>query len=697
MTSTRLSPEERKNSQFRRVFRWELKHNRLFAGFFAGGMVGGIPIALLLGILSIEDTYTDLSQWMGYTAEELKAEFAGVVVTRLNDILALGAVPLIILFVLCMSVRTFGYLHTRRSVDLYHSIPIRRKPLLMGEFMAVLVSLLAPEVVSFALCAGICQSYGLLADIGAVTLLRGLGLMMLLTAAALALSMFLMVVSGTLLNAALSLAVLAAGWPMTIWSIDTMMGQFLPGYVSVIPTAAYTMLCPFDTFFRVFQSSFFTFGVDMEPDYYFVISLWEAAWWVFVTLALVLAAVLYFCRRKSEYAENNFSFPGVRGAIRMMLSFTVGLVVGYLLGSALESNEMYLVGVVLGAAASHIIFQIVMTRGVRGLWKTIPAGIVTLALLGGFNFVLYEGGLGYATRIPAAEDVASVSFTLPDVAGDESKESYLAAYAYLDLYSQNYEYSTVLYPVFTKTEDIQRIVQLHQSVLGKFSGPYLPFPDADTNAGLSVEYTLKDGRTISRHYYLTLYSGDEEILSSLAQAQKCDTYQSYIQWYYQDASLVSNVNVAEYTDDYSYDATNDELTDEQMQQVWDTFCEELNSASFSNPNGLQTEEEAKALQEQNSGDSSVVDSGSTSEREYHIYMKDMPLTQFSDAMQQQIAEDPTTTGISGSVGSVAGSLSYNVPECCTKTRALIDQLTEANGSYTYYSDSPEGDYATAVG
>lgn len=691
MTSTRSSREERKNSQFRRVFWWQLKNIRVYTIFYSVCLLAALPLSALIYIVSCQDFYTNLNNWpAGTTLEQLAETFANAVAGHFKGSLSLVATPVCIIFMVLFCWKAFGYMHARRSVDLFHALPVRRLPLLLGSYVAVLVSLVAPLGVAVGLSRGVCFAYHIGKPLTSMLFLRSFGLMALLTAASMTFIMFFIVTSGTPLNTVISLLAVAGGWPLAVHMVNETLSLFLPGYVSVIPDMVYTALCPFGAYFyaQPFSFSLFFFYLDFL-DVDLTVSTEPAflIWWGAFTLVLLLASVLYYSRRKSENAENAFSFPVIRGLIRFLLSFTFGLSCGELLGSILDSNYVYLAGIVIGSFVAHLVYHVIMTRGFRRFWLSLPAYAVALAALGGFLYTLYNGGLGYVTRVPMAGRVTSAEFQLPDLSGDDSLECYLAPDAALSLWgNKNEDYLADLLPTFTELEDIEALCAFHQAVLTKYPAHCLPYnkPDISTSSFFfTIDYTLSDGSTLSRSYSFPVYADDKELLAALASVQKRDTYQSYQLFFSATAEDISDISVYEYTGASDYDAMNSELTDDQKQQLWDTFVSEVTSPGFTNPTTLPTKEEATA---------SSNDTEST-ERTYTISLHHIPVSQLSPDVQELIDTfygtdaDIPVSHVSGHFSY--GSDYYEVPECCPKTRALIDQYTEEYGSYYYYDETNE--------
>lgn len=72
MTSTRSSPEERRNSPFRRVFWWSMGYNRVVTIFYTLFLLGMLPVGVLLSIITNQSYYGDPTNWTDTPVEQVK-------------------------------------------------------------------------------------------------------------------------------------------------------------------------------------------------------------------------------------------------------------------------------------------------------------------------------------------------------------------------------------------------------------------------------------------------------------------------------------------------------------------------------------------------------------------------------------------------------------------------------------------------
>lgn len=712
MTSTRSSPEERRNSPFRRVFWWSMGYNRVVTIFYTLFLLGMLPVGVLLSIITNQSYYGDPTNWTDTPVEQVKIFYGDAIRQSFNVQLTSLIIPLSVLFLLVWCARNFGYMQGRRSVDLFHALPVRRTPLFLGIYLAGLVSTLLPLALSIGVTEILCAVHGIGGVMANPALYwEAFAVIALPMTAALTLTVFFMVVSGNPLNWFLMTAATALGWPVTVLCADQTMSAFLPGYVSNLTATFYTVLCPYFAPYAIIPNGFsymlFTMAEDSivtDGTQLYTVPLPYLLWWTLFSLALLGLTVFYYNRRKSECAENPFSFPAARGAVRSLMTIGGALGLGLVIGTLLNSNVAYAVGLVVGAVVAHTVYQGVITRGFQQFWKTIPALVLTSGLVAGGLYCLYNGGLGYVSRVPSAADVTKVEFGLPEVPGDEGKESYLAVNSYynLGLVNARGDWETGISPSFEQQEDIETLCALHQAALHRYPGPYLPFEkqtDYSATSGLTVTYTLKNGGTLKRNYYdLPFYRDDEVLLSALATVQKTQTVQNYQPFYSTQPKRVSSISVYEDDGHTSYSADNSRLSAEEKEKVWQTFVEELNSAEFRNPSTLRTEAESLELlaKQQDGDESGGVYNSASMERSYTIYVGRIPASELKPETAALLkGQTSTTKDENGNIIPIVGvdGSSYTVPKCCTRTRALMDELTEPYGEYNNYEaeEDEEGD------
>lgn len=713
MTSTRSSREQRRNGAFRRVFFWQLKANRVLAAFYTFFLLISVPLMHLISCFTSAEYYLDPSNYDAYdTAESMMATFQTQTMNDLVMKVTICLIPLSMIFLICYGVSAFGFMHNRRSVDLFHAMPIRRTPMLMGTFMAGLFYLYLPIILSLGLCYSIDVYYGLpqlelLLFTGEILLVTLLMLTAVYTSC-----LFFCTVSGTLLDAVISIGAMNLGWPLLVFCVYQTMALMLPGFIygPIVP-----VLTAFSPFFAAFVplgdtmlgSFAYYSGIGQTGSPFFGISPLFLLWWSCITVLFLIGSVLYYKRRRSECAEDHFSYPVIRGVLRFLVSAGSGLGMGLLLGGLLDSNIIFLIGIVAGSAIAHVVSQAIWTHSFRRFWMTIPAYLFMLCCVGGFLYGLYADVTGFVHRLPDVSQVESLTFTPTDVI-DGTKGSYLAYTASIEAVTEDYDYLGMISPEFTEDADIQLGIDYQSAILNHISGPYLPFENKQGRFRTELNYQLDNGFLYRREYYIDLDEVETaDIIAAESAMVNNETYQSFSLFPTLSEKDISYITVYLDSDSSQYNASNDPetFTEADRKLIWETFLEELNSPDFKMDVTYVYDEPDTEVWEDMSTEETYAptmpycpDPIPKDRLEAESYFtsvgyrinfntkrfEDLPRS-YQDRLMKAISD--TGYDYENAKPIYANGLdTLEVPECCPKTRQLIFELTQKDGEVYHYGE-----------
>ena len=703
MTLTESSRKGSSFAQFRQVYCWQLKKSRVLALVYGALALLGCTIVFLCESLSLRHDYFEGILGEGMKHQEVVNSFSWDLTSSLNQLFYMVLIPLSLVFLVAFSVTAFGYMHRRRSVDLFHALPIRRTPLLLGKLAAGYTVMALVVLGNGLLSGGIGLAQGAGKHFICGWLLSGLGYQLLLLAAALVLTLFLLVASGTMVNAVLSGILLSVGWPVLCYCGSEIIRMSLPGSTLSTNLVAVTTVVPYLALFVPFLnycpadaiSSLVTDGgryyeATSGASYSYAISPWVVIWWCVFTALLLAMAILVYRRRKSECAENHFSYPALRTVIRFLVSAAFGLGCGMVFGQLLNRNWVFFLAVLVGSAVAHGVTQIIWAKGLRRFRESLPAYGVLLASLCVFFVILATGGLGYVGRIPDPTQVENVNVELPESYYGDSMESYLGKYGGIEVWynaKDGKEASNYLdvERLMTSETSVKTVEKMHQAIIDFYGSPYLPFrsgsEDQYDNYACTIRYRLSDGKELERTYYLPMEITDEsssetvwklaipeENLEKMAAVMALDEYQSYVLYYYQQPSQIATVLSDRRESEGEY-MGEQALSKKQQQKLWNTFQKELKSDRF------------HYSVKDSSG---VTGEGETS---YYINLESVwQVRQWPDALKKLLADQvnahfPEAQRDSLTIENGAGSSMY-VPESCTETRKLIKQYIGDNVEYT---------------
>ncbi len=701
MTLTESSRKGTALAQFRQIYRWQMKRNRLVSLLCLGlTLLCFTVVHLCESARNYHDYFNSPDNWWeNVTQEYLAKQFSNAVAYNLRSEIATILIPLLLVFLIASTIQTFQYMHKRRSVDLFHALPVRRTPLLLGNMAAIGTVLAVITILNLVVCGVVDMALGATGEYSVCWLLGLMGYMLLLLAASLCGTVFLLVSCGTVSGAVIAGILLTVGWPLLVICGASIIQDSLPGCQLVASGSVLTALTPYLALFVPYSNGGeVLLSVALMGDQTYesgsalsngAMTVWLILWWVLVTAVLLAGCILVYRKRKSEAAENNFSYPGLRIIIRFIISGAVGLGCALFFGNLSGSNVVFYLTAVLASGLTHVITQVVWVREVRELPRSLLYYAALAVAMAVFFVGLATGGLGYVNRIPAEGDVDYIRVDLPGYHFDDSKATYLYSRTRsLTVDTVLPEDEDVMYkddvtsfsvePKLQKAKSIQTVQALHQTILSQYQAPYLPVREEGDYHCL-LTYTLKNGEELERNYilpgrdqdlgdlndYTTEPHSTPELLRAMADVVHLDEIQAFTMLDFYTPQRVENVRVE--LEDEKGDASLHgepvkELTAKQKKQVWNTFLRELNSDRFR----WTYPETASTIGQTN----------------YYIDVDtDWAGTDWPEKLKTLI-QNCSDAGVfdpgKQSKLSVTDIYYFSVPKSCTKTRALIDKWIGGN-------------------
>lgn len=315
----------------------------------------------------------------------------------------------IALGVLC-AIQGFSYLHARRRVDFYHSLPIRREKLLLAQVTIGIADYLIPAVAFMLLLmvVGVLRGAFTMKAFGAgwASVLAGF-VFFLLSYALAALAMLL---TGRVLVGICGTVVLFAYIPA--------LALLLEGYAAkYFDTFCMTLVVGRTELWGIAQ-----YGSPLSWAYMVSRNLTNSSGWLSLAAAAVVAAFVLildtavYRRRSSETAGNSMAFHKPAAVIRVLLVTVLTLASAGFFGS-LDGQEHdlwmifgYVFGLLLSYAVVQMIYYLDIKKIFAGKGSILLSAAATALVIGVFRFDL----VGYDAYVPKQEEITNISM---DVGG----------------------------------------------------------------------------------------------------------------------------------------------------------------------------------------------------------------------------------------------------------------------------------------
>lgn len=438
-----------------------------FVGFF---FCLPLPMAIIVQNMSRDEN----SKAWEAILESTSSEAAGILLGT-NPLVKMG---MCIMAVLC-GVALFNYLHTRKQVDFYHALPIKRDALFVNNYLAGILAVLPAYLIMYVLALVLAGAVGVAGYLtpGRVVqalLLNVLFFLLIYTISALA----------TILTGNTILAVLLDGWMLFSIPLVALLVQLLcENYLQTWGTSA-TL-----NWIMKYTSPVVLYFISGTENYASFLS-WTAsripyhALWGVAVLWIVLTVLAFFLfrHRKSERAGTAIAFEGFKPPLKWYMVLVIALMFGIIFWS-IGGDFWIWFGLLAGTVLGHIVIEMIYHFDLRSAfahWKTmIVLAVAAVAIVVGIQ----RDVMGYDKWIPNEDKIEAVGFNFNLYYSEDQENTRVY---------NNGDFG-ISQPVLTDPAIIHAVRNIaSECVAGLDTAPH--------NGYVEVIYRMKNGQTARRSY-----------------------------------------------------------------------------------------------------------------------------------------------------------------------------------------------------
>lgn len=451
------------------------------------------------------------------------------------------SLPLTMIFTLVLAIQRFSYMHNKRSIDLYHAMPVRRTPMLLASWSASLTGLLLPLLADVLLLffTNVWFSQGAWYNIPLKDFVFLFGSQMFMAAVCLTFCMLMAVCSGTVMDMVISIVLTNCSYPLVIFMVMLLGSWLLPGFNGSYSLTLITALAPFPAMIvsMLFAGDYIgpLFGYDNVVDNPWVFWIW----WICLLVAMLISSLWLYSRRKSESAESDLAFPAPKILLRFLCSAAVGLLAGMVFFIIVNTTTSFFIGFILFSLMAHAVTEALYSRGLRRFVKTLPAyGAMVLCVT-----VLYlcaaTGFFGYDTWMPQNIKSASIATSWYQE-GINPSWSCSSNPIYLFTESKG-EIARRDRMVFTEAQHIETIQEIQKNLINSRKPEGSPFYSFIANGThTTFTYDTPSG-TVTRNISSSMNDFDEKAYALLKNLQNTQEWKNQTMPYVIDSKGVDSI------------------------------------------------------------------------------------------------------------------------------------------------------------
>ncbi len=460
--------------------------------------LGGLVLFFVLVPLSTS-VVSDISIFnVDYTHEQLKYQlFAQDLAPVVN--------AACVLFGVVLALVLFRFVLEKRSTTAFFSLGLSRVRLFAARYLAGVLCLVAGIGLPFAVSLLLNHLALGLYDGQVYEFFYVLAGYLTVALVAFALAALACVCAGTLFEACAFVAALLLGATVVLWGLGLLAQFLLVGCAAgasmygqdatVLPAFLDSLAWLNPVLFFAEEGAAHQFFMALHPVYYPELASFAlvAAWFV-VALALAATACAALVARRGEQAEMAGKQPVLALASVAVFGLAAFAAAVYVLG------QVDLTTALVVAVALFLLVSLVL---LFGPFRGRTSRRVTLACVGGevaamcaVVGLLYGGAFGFASAVPAADEVASVQVSYV------GSPSYLAGeFAATSSGASYYCTSTRTY---TNESSIELVRAVHSELVATARAEqatnYMDFESSVVPYDVVLRYTLADGSEVVRYY-----------------------------------------------------------------------------------------------------------------------------------------------------------------------------------------------------
>ena len=395
---------------------------------------------------------------------------------------------------LVMAMSGFSYLYSKKKVDMYHSLPVKREVLYFIKIINGILIVLIP----FIICE-IVASLLILANTGEIIVITS-ALWSIAEWTLLFIMSYFLTVFSIMLTGNMLIGILACGFFSFYFPLISLV---LKGYQS--------------TFFDTYYTSGFIIEnvLPNMSSFMLMFNIFELKWLtriiivILASIAFLFINLFLYKKRASEAAGKSVSFNVIKLPIKSMMVIFMSILM-YLLGYEVMNDSIGwgLFGLIVSGVITHCVMEIIYNQDFKKIFakkiELLVLIIISIFIAAAFQFDIF----GYDSYIPSASQIKSTAVISNLL--ESNSEQYYNKVEISDGY-YNDSFVDVDYASDSKIEadqinkmDIQNkdaVLELARQGIEAAKYDLEPYGNFDK---VLISYKLKNGRTVGRVYYLDL-------------------------------------------------------------------------------------------------------------------------------------------------------------------------------------------------
>lgn len=307
--------------------------------------------------------------------------------------------------VVLLNILNFSYLFSKKSSDVFHSVPLKRGELLFARCFSGIINVIVPVVLGYLSMAGIILFMpSVVGEI--LPLIIGFAYTIIAMLFCSAFSMIFIVCAGTVFDWAVSFFGINIG-SMLVGSILLDYCYYnLKGYYPTSATDLFRYISPPYFLFEGITKYAYQDSLNEMLDTASVIIHFAVC--IALTVIFYLISLFLYRKRPAEKGGDSFAFRFIYVICSLLAGFCCGYALALIFGADENSIPFYAIAGI-GAILSCVVYGAITDRGFKKVKSYILTGVISFVILAATFLSISFDVFGFSKRIPEAEKIEYVS------------------------------------------------------------------------------------------------------------------------------------------------------------------------------------------------------------------------------------------------------------------------------------------------
>lgn len=424
----------------------------------------------------------------------------------------------IIVGVVC-ALSGYAYLHSRKQLDTYHSMPVKREMLFVSRYVSGFLMFLLPMFLHTIICLVLGATHGACSVHGVINAFGYLGVQVLCYLLLYSIAIISVCLTGNMIISVLGCCVLS-GYSLIISFLreglyDRFFHTYLSSYTeSILAFSPIGMIVKLHEYAEEYSEYNSGFSYRCLLPYAGIILL--------AVLVFTLIAIILYKKRATEAAGKPIAFSVTEPFIKTIVVIPVSIFSGLIIQEFSNNNSFgWLVfGIAFGFIVMALVMEVIFRLDIKGAfchWKQLVFNGACLVLL---VVVFKYDVLGYNTYVPSEKELSGCAVSIGGLMNIDLEERIDYRYEYTSALDYRFEHmniidnpSAMVLARKAATENLQRAqIEYYEGIEDEPAYKKIQEKEEDYRE-IAIQYTKKNGKKIYRQYLIDI--ADKETLQLL--------------------------------------------------------------------------------------------------------------------------------------------------------------------------------------